>query len=115
MNFKRFLSVKKPCANCPFLKENGIAIGEDRLSDIKQSLLADDMTPFQCHKTTHPTGGYHDEEGIYHSSGKEAHCAGAMGFLYAKGRMNVPMRIGLMAGYLTIGQLEEIASSLNCE
>ena len=59
MDFKHFLSVKKSCLNCPFLKENGIAIGEERLAEIKQSLLDDDMTPFQCHKTTHPTGGYH--------------------------------------------------------
>lgn len=64
MDFKRFLSLKKPCANCPFLKENGIAIGEERLAEIKQSLLDDDMTPFQCHKTTHPTGGHHDTDGI---------------------------------------------------
>ena len=108
MDFKRFLSIKKPCANCPFLKENGIEIGEERLAEIKQSLLDDDMTPFQCHKTTHPTGGYHDSEGVYHPSGREKHCAGALGFLYAKGRMNVPMRIGLISGLLTIGQLEEI-------
>lgn len=35
-----------------------------------------------------------------------------MGYLFAKGRMNVPMRIGLVTGVLSIEELEEVVSRI---
>lgn len=81
MNLKKLFAVKRPCVNCPFLKEQGIALHKGRLESIKKGLLKDYRSVFQCHKTTFSTGGYYDEEHVYHASGKESFCAGAMGWL----------------------------------
>lgn len=88
--------LKKPCVNCPFLVSGAIDIGPERLSEIIASLLGDDTTTFQCHKTVHNgnTGGDWDDEGNYHASGHEAMCAGAMIYLEKANRPSVTMRLG---------------------
>ncbi|HGL3854507.1 TPA: hypothetical protein ACKE3U_003836 [Klebsiella aerogenes] len=107
MDIKRLFQMKRPCPDCPFLKSGGIDLHEGRLEQIKVGLLEDDQRPFQCHKTTYSTGGGYDEEsGRYVPSGKEVYCAGAMTFLYANRRMNVPMRLGIIYGALNIDDLE---------
>ncbi|HHT4259169.1 TPA: hypothetical protein ACTYZB_004836 [Klebsiella variicola] len=107
MDIKRLFQMKRPCQDCPFLKNGGIQLHEGRLTQIKKTLLSDDQRPFQCHKTTYPTGGDYDEDsGKYLPSGKEVYCAGAMAFLYANRRMNVPMRLGVVYGVLNIDDLE---------
>ncbi|MGK2894974.1 hypothetical protein [Klebsiella michiganensis] len=107
MDVKRLFQMKRPCPDCPFLKEGGIELRDGRLRKIKQDLMADDKQPFQCHKTTYSTGGGYDEDsGKYQPSGKEAYCAGAMAFLYANRRMNVPMRLGVILGVLDTTDLE---------
>lgn len=107
MDVRHFFKMKRPCANCPFLKKGGISLETGRVEQIKSDLLEHDERPFQCHKTTFSTGGSYDETGEkYLASGKEAYCAGAMAFLYANQRMNIPMRLGLIYGALDIADLE---------
>lgn len=90
------LKLKKPCGNCPFLKEGAIGLEYGRLQGIIDNLMTDDMSTFRCHKTVHNsrTGGEFLEDGAYIPSGKESMCAGAMVYLEKAGRSTVAMRIG---------------------
>ena len=61
---KQHFRLKKPCANCPFLKEGAIPLSRGRLEGIISTLIEDDHSTFQCHKTVHSKrGGNWDDEG----------------------------------------------------
>ena len=47
---KQHFRLKKPCANCPFLKEGAIPLSRGRLEGIISTLIEDDQSTFQCHK-----------------------------------------------------------------
>lgn len=98
--FKHYLRLKRPCANCPFLKQGAIKLDPNRLPGIKRDLLADDHSSFDCHKVTHSQKGgtFNDDDGEYTPSGNEAMCAGAAAFLWREGRSNMAMRFGLIFG-----------------
>jgi hypothetical protein len=86
MNFK----LKKPCENCPFLKEGAIKLSPGRLDDIIET-LKNDQNHFQCHKTVHSKRGgdwIEDEDGELHyqPSGNESQCVGSMVYLLKQGR-----------------------------
>lgn len=107
MNINKLFAMKTPCKNCPFLKEHGIPLAEGRLQEIKNDLLDDDTVPFFCHKTTYSTGGgYDDDSDRYQLSGKESYCMGAMAYLYAKRRLNVPTRMGIILGLCELNDIE---------
>jgi hypothetical protein len=91
-----YFKLRKPCSNCPFLKDGAIELNPGRVEGIIEDLLVDDHSSFYCHKTVHndKSGGEWDEEGEYHATGKESMCAGAMIYLEKVGRPNVPMRLG---------------------
>lgn len=57
-----------------------------RLEGIIETLVEDDHSTFQCHKTVHNsrTGGSWDDEGNYEATGLESMCAGAMIYLEKK-------------------------------
>ncbi|XJV85012.1 hypothetical protein AB3469_39505 (plasmid) [Burkholderia anthina] len=91
--------LRKPCENCPFLRQGAIEIAPGRLDGIIEQLVTDDQSTFQCHKTVHgPKGGNWDDEGKYHASGDESMCAGAMIYLEKLGRPTVGMRLGRVFG-----------------
>ena len=71
-----------------------------RLEGIIETLVEDDHSTFQCHKTVHNsrTGGSWDDEGNYEATGLESMCAGAMIYLEKIGRPTVGMRIGRLFG-----------------
>jgi hypothetical protein len=97
--FKHHLRLKKPCENCPFLVEGAIELGPGRVEGIIETLLADDHSTFQCHKTVHSArGGDWDEDGSYTPSGHEAMCAGAAALLMKRRRPTVAMRIAFALG-----------------
>ena len=75
--------LKKPCANCPFLKEGAIELKAGRLKGIVTELITGEAGVFHCHKTVYNsrTGGEHDGEGKYKASGAESICAGALIYL----------------------------------
>ncbi len=105
--FATHFRLMKPCANCPFLKKEGIDIGPQRLAEIQNHLLQNDRSTFQCHKTVHHPrlGGDWHEDGTYKPSGQEAMCAGAMIWLEKMGRPTVSMRI---AHYLGVYEPEAV-------
>lgn len=108
INIKKLFAMKSPCKDCPFLKSTPLELTEGRLDSIKSDITENDLTPFFCHKTTFRTGGSNDEEtGRYHASGQESYCMGAMAYLYAKKRINVPMRLGLTMGLCNIKDIEK--------
>lgn len=92
--------LRRPCKNCPFLREGAIVLAPGRLEGIIKNLIDDDYSTFQCHKTVHnnKTGGEWDDEGIYHASGQESMCVGAMIYLEKVGRPTVAMRMARAFG-----------------
>lgn len=111
--FEHHLRLKRPCENCPFLVDGAIDLELGRLEGIKQSLLADDHSTFECHKVVHSRlGGQWDDEGQYHPSGQEAMCAGAAAFLMKRGRPTVGMRIAFALSVAKPDQWEECASQV---
>lgn len=96
---KQHFRLKKPCANCPFLKEGAIPLSRGRLEGIISTLIEDDYSTFQCHKTVHSKqGGNWGDEGNYEPSGHESMCAGAAAYLMKKGRPTVGMRFAFATG-----------------
>lgn len=100
--FKHHLRLKRPCANCPFLKQDAIELAPGRLDGIISGLIEDDHSTFQCHKTVHSvSGGEWDDDGNYAPSGHEAMCAGAAAYLMKHKRPSVAMRIAFATGAAT--------------
>ncbi|HHN0562647.1 TPA: hypothetical protein ACRN02_005779 [Pseudomonas aeruginosa] len=97
--FMHHLRLKRPCANCPFLKQDAIELAPGRLDGIITGLLEDDHSTFPCHKTVHSArGGEWDDNGNYTPSGYESMCAGAAAYLMKHKRPTVGMRIGFAMG-----------------
>lgn len=96
-------ALKKPCANCPFLKDEKAAIGlsPGRRDGIIADLIDGTVTGFSCHKTVYhsKTGGRWveandgDGEEVYQQSGKEQQCAGALAVLEKINRPTQLVRI----------------------
>jgi hypothetical protein len=94
-------SLKKPCANCPFLKDKSKAIDlhPERVPGIVKDLLTGEATSFSCHKTVHnrKTGGTwtEDEDGneVYEQSGNEKQCAGSLIMMQKLGVENQLMQV----------------------
>lgn len=88
-------SLKKPCANCPFLKDEQASIRKhlhrDRVPDIIDGLIYGRDSGFSCHKTTNQ--GYEDDDGNYVPFGNELECAGALILLEKMNRPTQLMRI----------------------
>ena len=102
--FAHHLRLRKPCSNCPILREGGIQLEPGRVDEILNSLLEDDKTTFQCHKTVHCNkGGEWTDDGEYQTSGHEAMCAGAAAVLMKRGRPTVIMRVAFALGVATPG------------
>lgn len=88
--------LKRPCANCPFLKDESKAISlhPERVPGIIEDLLSGRATGFSCHKTLNgeevetDDGEYH-----YQRGGAELECAGAIAVMEKLGRPTQLMRI----------------------
>ncbi|MBR8426186.1 hypothetical protein [Burkholderia cenocepacia] len=107
-NLAEYFRMKRPCKNCPFLKEGGIELAPGRMEDIVGHLYASDENTFDCHETVHSDkfgGTWDDETGNYRPSGKEAHCAGAAAFLQKTGMSSKWMRIAYVTGALDLDQV----------
>lgn len=90
-------ALKKPCANCPFLKDQSKAIElqPGRVEGIIEGLLDGSASSFACHKTTHSGDWIETEDGeeSYQSSGKEQQCAGSLAVLEKIGRPTQLMQV----------------------
>lgn len=98
--YQNVFKLRRPCANCPFLKQGAIELAPGRVEGIIDTLVSDDHSTFYCHKTVHNgrTGGDWDDDGNYAASGQESMCAGAMIYLEKLGRPTVGMRVGRVLG-----------------
>jgi hypothetical protein len=112
--FKHSLRLKRPCENCPFLKEGAISLRPGRVEGIVNELLEDDQKTFHCHKVVHhpKLGGEWNEAGAYEPSGNEAMCAGAAALLIKRGRPTVGMRIAFALGQADPHQWDEVLSKV---
>jgi hypothetical protein len=112
--FTTHLRLKKPCGNCPFRVKGAIELQPGRLDGIIESLLADDRSTFQCHKTVHSDSGgeWDDDDGSYTPSGNEAMCAGAAALLMKRGRPTVAMRIAIALRLVQQDQWDAIADQV---
>lgn len=103
--FSSFYRLRKPCANCPFLKEGAIELRPGRLEGIIKGLLRDDSQTFNCHKTLNRSEDL-DEE-LDHSGNPrrikdgEKMCAGAAAYLLKVGRPSVGMRYARITGSIS--------------
>lgn len=97
-SFENLFKLRRPCANCPFLKVGAIDLRPGRLAGIIQNLIADDHSTFYCHKTVVRADGTHLDDGRYIAAGTESMCAGAMIYLEKVGRPTVGMRLGSVVG-----------------
>ncbi len=103
-HFDAAFALKKPCGNCPFLKDGAIELAPGRLQSIAKGLLDDDHSNFHCHKTVYNerTGGsmMENDEGEtkYQCSHKESFCAGAMILMEKMGHTSILMRVGRLMG-----------------
>lgn len=76
-----------PCPKCPFRTDVTPYLRTDRVIEICESLVEEDMS-FSCHQTTQ----FDDDGEVVHSR-KEQHCAGATIMLEKMDRPNQAMRI----------------------
>lgn len=87
---------KRPCANCPFRKDDAaIELRPGRLKSIVADLQADDQQTFVCHKSL---------------SRERMTCAGAVGFMSKTGRLPVIARLGLVYGVISTNDIEVSAA-----
>jgi hypothetical protein len=98
--YQNVFKLRRPCANCAFLKQGAIELAPGRVEGIIDTLVSDDHSTFYCHKTVHNgrTGGDWDDDGNYAASGQESMCAGAIIYLEKLGRPTVGMRVGRVLG-----------------
>lgn len=78
-------NMKRPCANCPFLKVGAIDLAAGRVAQIVGDLEANDRKTFQCHKTLERRGN-------------ESMCVGAAIYGLKAGRPSVAVRIAIAVG-----------------
>lgn len=103
--------LKKPCANCPFLKLGAIKLRPGRLEEIISELVDDDKGMFPCHKTIKKTDVELDEDGNETITGEANVCAGSLSYLIKLGKIPVGMRIAdrldmiNIADWVAIGDL----------
>lgn len=82
--------LKKPCDDCPFLREGGIRLRRERVEDIAGGMLDSQGITFACHKTTVDSS---DGEGDLVATQKSRHCAGALIFAEKNNTATQMMRI----------------------
>ncbi len=99
--------LKKPCANCPFLKKGGVKLRHARIDEIADGCTTNPGATFACHLTTEDV---EDESGNYdrEETPKSQHCAGALVYADKQGDLGMVQmhRIVMRLGLLDPTQLE---------
>lgn len=104
-----FFKLKRPCKNCPFLKEGGVPLAKGRLEGIIEDIGEKDMD-FTCHKTIDYSSQMVEteegEETFVRDYERNQHCAGALIYLEKMNRPNQAMRLGERLGLYNRFELE---------
>lgn len=97
--------MRRPCDNCPFLREGGIRLTRGRVREIAGMMLAGGPGDFPCHKTTVDA---EDEDGACDRAvtPDSKHCAGALIFAEKNGTPTQMMRICERIGMYDATKLE---------
>jgi hypothetical protein len=66
--------LKRPCDNCPFLKQGGIRLAPARASGLVENALSEQGNDFPCHKTVE----YEDDQPP--NTQDASHCVGSIIF-----------------------------------
>ena len=90
----KYMKLKQPCKDCPFVVANQFPLGLERRREIGKSLLAGET--FSCHKTIN-----YDNEGLPDTT-SSARCFGAASVLYKSRRP--PMQVEQIAVRLGIAR-----------
>ncbi|AZS07948.1 hypothetical protein PBI_GRAY_96 [Gordonia phage Gray] len=90
---KKYMALKKPCADCPFVKSVNFPLGITRRHEIADSLGRGETFP--CHKTV-----TYDDDGYARHTGGESRCFGAASVLHKGG--DAPMQAEQVAVRLGI-------------
>ncbi len=88
--------MKRPCDNCPFLRDGGIRLTVDRVKEIAGGMLDSQGITFACHKTTsvgRADALNDDEDEELVATGDSLHCAGALIFAEKNRTATQMMRI----------------------
>ena len=91
--------LKKPCENCPFRSDKRFHLAENRIKEITNGLLDEDV-PFACHKTTTEIGKSCSDKGAQH-------CAGALIFLEQMNKSHRMMRVAAYIGEYDASKLDK--------
>jgi hypothetical protein len=89
-------NLKRPCANCPFLRVGAIDLMPGRMAGIVRDLKKDDQAHFPCHKTT------------YGQKPEASMCMGAVAHAYRHRYLSVGARLALAVGIITVKQLDAL-------
>jgi hypothetical protein len=95
--------MKRPCADCPFLRKGGIPLTSGRIEEISETVLGNPGGTFACHQTTGVKGG---------PKKVEAHCAGALIFMEKNEASTQMLRIASRLGMYDPAQLDVDAFDL---
>lgn len=83
-----------PCNNCPFRKEGGIRLTDERVKEIASGMLCSQGIQFPCHKTTtEDQKSDDDRSGHFIPTDGNIACAGALIFAEKQGKATQMMRI----------------------
>jgi len=104
--FENLFKLRKPCANCPFLKSGAIELRLGRMAGIIENLVDNDHSTFFCHKTVSRADDQHSDTGEYLPIGTESMCVGAMVYLEKIGRPTVDMRLARRVGLYSSDRIE---------
>lgn len=90
-------TMKKPCADCPFLAKHKHGYTMQRLRQFSSG-------EFPCHKTAEE-----NDEGVFKAISESVHCAGALIFLEKRDQPSQMMRICERLGMYDRTQLDMTA------
>ncbi len=98
---------KRPCNNCPFLRENGVRLRPERAQEIARCALDSQGASFTCHKTTVAGRGGDRKDGP-----NAQHCTGALILMEKNDTANQMARIAMRLGVYDPRKLDKTAFDL---
>lgn len=103
-----FFRLKKPCADCPFIRDNE-HISTEQLEAFVKNILEHEFLTRMCIETT-DSSAWETIEGkrTYHPTGQEAMCAGAAAFLIKRNNPTLAMSVAFSTNIIPLDYWDEI-------
>lgn len=104
--FAAKFAMKKPCKDCPFLKNSPMHLRPERLPSIVEGLH--NNKDFSCHKSVDYSSGIENETGnTTYNLQSSKYCAGAMIYLEKQNKPTLMMKIGEVYGHYNYKEMLE--------